>query len=485
MVFPIVGGTQSTGYDVANSLMFNASEGTDYLSRQNSSGGSRQTFTISFWYKRASTTSGMKMFTVGTSTSTDTGLFTIHHDANGRLIVAGGATTYRTTSQSFRDSTAWYHLVVAVDSTDSTADDRVKIYMNGSQLTSFDAGSSGTMTQNQNTPVNEANKYHEIGRNQPNTNQYFDGIICEFNQVDGAQLTPNYFGEFNSEGVWVPVKPGTGAGGAINYGTNGAFLEFKQTGSGQNSSGTGADTSGNDNHFARNGLSAPKSGWQDTCTNNFMTLNYNLPDGQFNTSEFTKGGTNYNADQGNDGAGQPTGTFALKSGKWYWEVRVPSEQNNRALGFCRMDRVSIDNPPQLHGTGFSATNSVVGINLQDDTIDQVDNAGSHTQHASGLTGMSNDDIFGVALNMDDGNFQFYRNGSAYGSSYNLDNASEWQEHGAVPCATGGSYQAFQFNFGNPPYSNSSSQTDGLYGDFEYAPPSGYYACCTKRLAEFG
>ena len=475
MVFPVVGGNESKGYEISNSLRFNRGD-SPYLNRTPSSAGNRQTWTTSFWIKRTSLGTSQHIFSTYTGTASINTQCDFRTDNKFQFYDSPGTGSYNwyyLTNRVFTDVSAWYHFVLAVDTTQSSASDRVKIYVNGVQETSF--SSSTNPSQNDNTADWNNDSEHRIGRHSSN---YLDGYLTEFHNVDGSQLLPTSFGEFDDNGVWIPKKY-TGS-----YGTNGFFLQFKQTGTSQNSSGIGADTSGNDHHWAVNNLAATDI-TEDTCTNNFATLNSVLADGQFNSDQLSEGNTFYNEGQGNNGAGQPTATFAFNSGKWYWEVQVPSQQNSRAIGFCRMDRVSIDQPPQLHGNGFTATNSVVGIDLTDDTIDQVDNAGSHTQHVGSLTGMSDNDIFGVAVNLDDGNFQFYRNGSTYGSSYSLSNLSEWQEHGAVPCASGKSYQAYRFNFGNPAFSISSGNNDGKYGNFEYAPPSGYYALCTKRLAEFG
>ena len=479
MVFPVVGGNESKGYDITNSLRFN-NDDSPKLTFTPSSAGNRRTFTLSVWFKLSAvaSTGERVILAADDGTGGNNNFDYIAINGNDKLFVYGyeGSENQQLIStQVFRDPSAWYHLVVAFDTTDSTSSNRIKAYVNGNQITDFDT--ANYPSQNFQTRFNN-NNAQRISSYPDQNSSYFDGYMCEYHLVDGSQLAPTSFGEFDDNGVWKPIKYDG------SYGTNGFFLEFKQTGTSANSSGIGADTSGNDHHWAVSNLAAQDI-TEDTCTNNFATINSALADGQFNTSELSEGDTFYNEGQGNNGAGQPTATFAFNSGKWYWEVQVPSQQNSRAIGFCRMDRVSIDQPPQLHGNGFTATNSVVGIDLTDDTIDQVDNAGSHTQHVGSLTGMSDNDIFGVAVNLDDGNFQFYRNGSTYGSSYSLSNLSEWQEHGAVPCASGKSYQAYRFNFGNPAFSISSGNTDGKYGNFEYAPPSGYYALCTKRLAEFG
>ena len=479
MVFPIAGGNESKGYDISNSVRFNNND-SPKLTFTPSSAGNRRTFTLSVWFKLSAvaSTGERAILAADDGTGGNNNFDYIAINGNDKLFVYGyeGSENQQLIStQVFRDPSAWYHLVVAFDTTDGTASNRIKAYVNGNQITDFDT--ANYPSQNFQTRFNN-NNAQRISSYPDQDTSYFDGYMCEYHLVDGSQLAPTSFGEFDDNGVWKPIKYDG------SYGTNGFFLEFKQTGTSANSSGIGADTSGNDHHWAVSNLAAQDI-TEDTCTNNFATLNSVLADGQFNSDQLSEGDTFYNEGQGNNGAGQPTATFAFNSGKWYWEVQVPSQQNSRAIGFCRMDRVSIDQPPQLHGNGFTATNSVVGIDLTDDTIDQVDNAGSHTQHVGSLTGMSDNDIFGVAVNLDDGNFQFYRNGSTYGSSYSLSNLSEWQEHGAVPCASGTSYQAYRFNFGNPAFSISSGNNDGKYGNFEYAPPSGYYALCTKRLAEFG
>jgi hypothetical protein len=475
VTLPGAAGEVKESYEISNSLRFNRGD-SPYLNRTPSSAGNRQTWTTSFWIKRTTLGTSQHIFSTYTGTASINTQCDFRTDNKFQFYDSPGTGSYNwyyLTNRVFTDVSAWYHFVLAVDTTQSSASDRVKIYVNGVQETSF--SSSTNPSENNNTADWNNNSEHRIGRHSSN---YLDGYLTEFHNVDGSQLLPTSFGEFDDNGVWVPKRY------IGSYGTNGFFLQFKQTGTSQNSSGIGADTSGNDHHWAVNNLAATDI-TEDTCTNNFATLNSALADGQFNSDQLSEGNTFYNEGQGNNGAGQPTATFAFNSGKWYWEVQVPSQQNSRAIGFCRMDRVGIDQPPQLHGNGFTATNSVVGIDLTDDTIDQVDNAGSHTQHVGSLTGMSDNDIFGVAVNLDDGNFQFYRNGSTYGSSYSLSNLSEWQEHGAVPCASGKSYQAYRFNFGNPAFSISSGNNDGKYGNFEYAPPSGYYALCTKRLAEFG
>ncbi len=247
------------------------------------------------------------------------------------------------------------------------------------------------------------------------------------------------------------------------------------------------DVTTNGNHFTPVNLDYRDS-VPDTPTNNFCTLNSALSDSHFNTDQLSEGNLFYNEGEGNDGDGHPTATFSVTSGKWYWEAQVPSQQNSRAIGFTRTDNIGKGNV-ELHGNGLSAANSVVGIDLTDDTIDQVDKAGTHTQHASGLTGVANNDIFGFSVDLDGGTFQMYRNGSTYGSSYNLDDLADWQTHGMTPTATGDTYMAYRFNFGQDSsfagrVATANANADGNgHGSFAYAPPSGYLALCSQNLPD--
>ena len=258
MVFPIVGGDgKPTGYDVTNSVRYDDGD-SPQLSRSMSS-GNQQVFTLATWLKRGNVGTGnQRIFSSDDEASAD---FRLRFNSSDTLeftdSYTGNSSTYTEvyTVGKFRDVSAWYHIVVAVDTTQGTASNRVKIYINGVQETNLDNGSGGSTkypAQNDNLGFGRNGKTLEVGASlySSSPRQSFDGYLAETYVVDGAQLTPNYFGEFNDNNVWVPVKPGTGAGGSITYGTNGFLLEYKQTGTSANSSGIGADTSGNNNHHS-------------------------------------------------------------------------------------------------------------------------------------------------------------------------------------------------------------------------------------------
>ena len=459
-------------YKIDQSLRFNDGD-SPYLTRDPSSAGDRQKFTYSVWFKRNNLNAEMDLFSAGDS-STDRFeiiLSAAYPDQLEIYMNTSGTIGDLVTTQKFRDVSAWYHLVVAFDTTQGTAANRVKVYINGSQITSF--ATETYPSQNFNTAVNSTSNQYISKRNYVD-DRYYDGYMAEVNMIDGQQLTPASFGE-TKDGVWVP-KSSSG----LTFGTNGFYLPF------DDSSAIGDDESSNTNDFTANNLAATDV-VPDSPTNNWCTLNQNLPDSYFNTDQLSEGNLFYNEGEGNDGDGHPTATFSVTSGKWYWEVQVPSQQNSRAIGFTRTDNIGKGNVT-LHGNGFTSANSVVGIDLSDDTIDQVDKAGTHTQEASGLTGMSNNDIFGLSVDLDGGTFQMYRNGSAYGSSYNLDDLADWQTHGMTPTASGKTYMAYRFNFGQDSTfagatTAGGNQDDNGVGNFKYAPPSGHLALCTANLPD--
>ena len=259
MVFPIAGGNESKGYEISNSLRFNDGD-SPILTRTPSSAGDTQKFTYSTWFKRSVISSESYPFlNAGSNASNYFRLNFESNDTIGAYSVSGGSDDFEyATTQVFRDPSAWYHLVFAVDTTNGTEGNRLRLYINGSEVTSF--GTENHPSQNLSTDINGTTA-HYIGRRTPANDGFYDGYLTETHLVDGSQLAPTSFGEFDDNGVWVPIKY-TGT-----YGTNGYFLQFKQTGTSQNSSGIGADTSGNDHHWAVTNLAATDV-TTDTCTKN-------------------------------------------------------------------------------------------------------------------------------------------------------------------------------------------------------------------------
>ena len=485
MVFPVVGGNESKGYEISNSLRFNDGDSPS-LARTPSSEGNRKTFTISCWVKR--TTPGSRQFIInswGGSTNDYAQVEFINDGITVQNIVSNSQQLDLRTNRLFRDPSAWYHIVVAVDSTQGTASNRAKLYVNGVQETSF--STETYMSQNNDTYFND-DIAHYIGKRGDNAN-YFDGHMTEFHMVDGSQLTPTSFGEFDDNGVWIPIKY-TGT-----YGTNGFFLQFKQTGTSANASGIGADTSGNTHHWTPGNLDATDI-TEDTCTNNFATLN--SIDTHTTSPTLAEGNLDFTGVSGT--AFTPArSTIAVSQGKWYMEYKFKTAGG---------------------GVGVMTTQSPISDHLRDDAdVRSIyrghggyyygrNNSGGIDDVGGNSVTLSADDIVGIALDLDNGYVYFHKNGTymngqdgstqgnpagnngGSGGAANHPTQLLTNQHDGVwafmaydiSTATSGRVIC---NFGNPPYTPSSGNTDGKYGNFEYAPPSGYYALCTKRLAEFG
>ena len=273
--------TLSSGYDVANSLRFNrASE--DSIDRTPGSAGNQKKFTFSTWIKRSTVGAGSgpeEFIMYGRPASnTDTRLyFTGDGDANDdRLYFQSttGNTTHTAlqTNRKFRDISAWYNIVISVNTEDGNgSSSTIQMFINGVKETSFATETYGS--QNKLFYWTD-DAITTIGRRSENNGQHFHGYVAETVLIDGQALDADSFGEFDSDSptIWKP-KDVSG----LTFGTNGFYLEFKQSGTSQNSSGLGADTSGNDNHFAVNNLTAVDQS-TDTCTNNHATLNALFPE---------------------------------------------------------------------------------------------------------------------------------------------------------------------------------------------------------------
>jgi hypothetical protein len=468
MVFPIAGGTQDTSYEVENSLRLNDDDSPKLTFTPSSAVTSeRKTFTISCWVKRGSNFgTNSFLWEMGGNDNANERIF-CRFDSNNRLNVSDSSTGFRIPNRLFRDPSAWYHIVVAFDTTDSTADNRVKVYVNGVQETSF--LTSNNPGQND-TKGFSHNSEHTIARTGIDNNFSFDGYMTEFHAVGGSQLDATSFGEFNDNGVWIPKKY-TGS-----HGTNGFYLEFKQTGTSANSSGIGADTSGNDNHFAVSNLAATDI-TTDTCTNNFCTMN--PLDNFYAQATFSEGNCKFSA------AGSPTtyvrSTQGVANGKWYWEVKIIDKAGGTSIGV-------------QEGASPGATDQM-GYNTAGVQLRQTGQRHTNGGNATYMAAQSNNDIIMIAYDKDNNNLYFGANGQWGDGSGNTDEANPSSALGitvsdfvfpALGDMDGSGTVVYEINFGNPSFSISSGNSDANgYGNFEYAVPSGYYSLCTKNLAEFG
>jgi len=219
------GATLPTGYFLGQSLRFRESASA-YLNRTPATAGNRTTWTWSAWVKRGNVGDSSYYCLFGVDGVTPNNRTEITFSANAIYIYeeVSSATIALTTTGLFRDPSAWYHIVVAIDTTQATSTNRVKLYVNGEQITSFSSATYPSL--NYNTFVNSTNT-HVIGARRyagGTVNKYFDGYMGDVYLIDGQQLTPSNFGKTNPlTGSWIPKKY------AGTYGTNGFYLSMNQT----------------------------------------------------------------------------------------------------------------------------------------------------------------------------------------------------------------------------------------------------------------
>ena len=473
MVFPIAGGTQDTSYEISNSLMFEDGDGAD-LSRTPSANGNRKTFTFSTWLKIGNIPTADYDFFSANTTNNFNDVMRIRSDESLQIsatVSGDNSNGYKFRSDmKFRDPSAWYHIVVAVDTTQATNSNGLKIYVNGSLI----SGTYDSYNQNISTSFNKDGSTMSIGHRENDGGNHYDGYISETHFIDGSQLDSSYFGKTDNNGVWVP-KQYTGS-----YGTNGFFLEFKQTGTSANSSGIGADTSGNDNHFTPTNLAAIDV-TTDTPQNNFSTLESLQQRATYGMPTLSEGNLKFGGSGHSSSWGYRASNIEVSSGKWYCEIKCSGNSHANIgifnTGYYEESHFLVQNPQNQ--TGF------YGLVHDGATVTQKRINGSLS--SASITQFNDGDIVGVYLNVDDKELQFYVNGGIQTDFGTVDiSAGTRDGYRFVAITSNGSGTEFEFNFGNPTFSISSGNSDANgYGNFEYAPPSGYYSLCTKNLAEFG
>ena len=441
-IFPGTSITPSGGYTIDQSLRFNDDDSA-YLSRTPASAGNRRTFTFSAWVKLGSATGSLALFS--SRSSLDTALFRFNNSAIQYYTRdSGGTVTANYISTSlYRDPSAWYQVILSIDSTQATASNRIKIFVNGSEVP---LTASTTMAQNLETRINTAVE-HSIAT-QTTQPEYFDGYLSEIHFIDGQALDPSYFGETDEDyGHWKPIAY------EGSYGTNGFYLDF---------SNLGEDQSGNNNDWTANNLAATDV-VLDSPTNNFCTLNPLVK--ILGSPTYSEGNLQFN---GGSGSGDDLYRGSIgtgSSGKWYFEC-------------C---------PKTLSGSGVfmvgasydTATNGAEGAYQQDgrifnQSVSVVDTVATYT------TG----DIIGIAIDVDNGTINYYKNNSLQGSS------SFTAGSNMFPSGRDNSSNVEQvvFNFGQDSsfagqLTAQNNTDDNGVGDFYYAPPSGFLALCTANLPD--
>jgi hypothetical protein len=437
-MFPIMAGNSaSTGYNLTRSLRFRASASA-YLNRTPASAGNRQTWTWSGWVKRGALSNGALF---GADGSNYAFIYFSSDSLDCGEVFGGSQQWRRVTTQVFRDPSAWYHVVFAFDSTQATAGNRIKLYVNGAQVSAFSTSADPSL--NYNSIVNTTIA-HSIGSFAAPTRQaYLDGYLTEVNFIDGQALTPSSFGSTNAlTGVWQPARY-TGT-----YGTNGFYLPFTDNSALTTSSnvGLGKDFSGNGNYWTTNNISLTSGVTYDSMTDvptltsataaNFAVLNP-LASSAFTYAEANLAVTSYTANA------SFIATIGVSSGKWYWEYIAAG--TNSMSGINQGNTLTYPGGDSV-GWGYLASSG------------EKYNNGVNTAYGSSYVA---GDVIGTALDLTAGTITMYKN-----------NVSQ----GVMASGLSGTYfPAFRSHTTGTVYVNFGQRP------FSYTPPTGFVALNTFNL----
>jgi hypothetical protein len=458
-ILPVgIGSAEEGGYQIERSLRFNSADDA-YLTRTPAGAGNRKTWTWSSWIKLGRLANAFE--------NQDT-IFNAYTDDNNRASIifqdnaenkfdffsmTGGSVNARlTTTQAFRDFSAWYHVIVAVDTTQATNTDRLKMYVNGVQVTAFSTATYPS--QNTDLQINTASA-HDIGASRFSGSvgpYYYDGLMTEVHFVDGQQLSPTDFGEFNSDtGVWQPIEY-TGT-----YGTNGFYLDFAD-----NSSTTtlGYDAAGS-NDWSTSGFSVTAGAGNDSLVDSPTRYGTDTGAGGEVRGNYatwnpldTRGGAvpiDGNLNPGVDNSKGVRGTVGVTSGKWYWEFTLVTASTDYAIG------ISNQNP---FGT-------YVGSNT--DSVGYVAAGGEVLRNASVIQTYgawnTSGKVVGFALDQDAATLQLFVDGVSQGAAFSHSLAGTIFP--MINFGTGYGTPTGAINFGQRP--------------FAFSAPSGFKALVTTNL----
>ena len=459
---------------VANSCRFNDGS-TDSLSRSNGTPSSRRIFTFSGWYKRGVSNAG----------GNNQQLFSIYTDTSNRMdfrfqgdnidFYNTGSLGRLTTNRKFTDFSSWYHVVIRVDTTQSTAADRFRLYINGVQETSFSTATYPSEDADLGTNFSTM----EIGDDSYSNSQY-DGYMAEVIYCDGQSLAPTSFGETNSDsGIWVP-KTITG----LTFGNIGYYLKFT------NASALGEDFSGENNDFTVNNLTSVDQS-TDTPNNNFCVQNSNATSIS-GAPSFTSGNLTIGS-----GSGWKTtiGTFALTSGKWYWENRGGGSGAGTLIYGIASTAV-IDAGGASSGLNNDAT---IGVNLpaygyhgSSGSMYYSNTSGNSQGRSSWGTAYNPGDLISVYLDLDNNKLYMAKNDALQVSGVGYDIQAGYSYYPmTVPYDNTLNMNYGIGSFGTTAVSSAVADTHG-FGAFEYSPNRGgaavfdgeaknFLALCTNNL----
>jgi len=473
-------------FTIDQSLRFNDDD-SPYLSWTPSSAGTEETWTFSCWVKRGNLGSFQGLLAVGTVDGSED-FFGFNGEDNLYFRFSSGSDLK--TNAVYRDSSAHYHIVLVADTTQSesgstASDSRLRLYVNGEQVTSF---SSGTMPSQDHTFRINTSAQHYLGE-YPRINSHLDGYLSEVNFIDGQALTPSSFGETGDYGEWKPIEVS-----GLTYGTNGFYLDFADSGA------LGDDESGNTNDWTVNNLTASDQ-VVDSPTNNFCTMNplaYNA----FATVTHSEGNLKVSSTtDGSQGSLAPTGTMGVASGKWYWEV-LAVDAGGSGKSATGIRKMSV-NAQMQNSSGDNAIGNQIGDIALEDDGDAYDGGGGWTTN-SYSSSFDDGDIINVAIDLDNLDFWFGINGTWVGGSNPagsatkvtldndgagyLDDGSYFTPSGCSQTGAAGVTVTMIYNFGQDSSfagekTAQGNQDGNGIGDFYYTPPTGFLALCTSNLPD--
>jgi hypothetical protein len=443
---------------ILRSLRFNSAD-TAYLNRTPASAGNRRTWTWSAWVKRSNLSAAQTLFSASNDSTTQFFISLLADNTLQALDWNGSVNLRAETLQVFRDASAWYHIVFAVDTTQATSTNRWKLYVNGAQVTSF-SGSSGYPSQNYDTAVN-ATVAHAVGREEYADTNYLNGYMTEVNFIDGQALTPSSFGQTNGNtGVWEPKRY------SGSYGTNGFYLTF-QDNSGTTSTTLGKDYSGNGNNWTPNNFSVSAGAGNDSLVDTPTPYGVDTGVGGEVRGNYATWNplvvnkptlTNGNLDADGSDLKTAISTMGVSSGKWYWEITIGSGTNTPNMGVTSFANDNADPGVYLGvGRSYVSGSGVYKNYTATSTVADSDFSNANTAGA----------VIGFALDCDAGTLAYYVN-NVLG-------------HTDTTVAAGTVLYPMTCNFNSA--ANNYRNTSVNFGQrpFAYTAPSGYKALCTQNL----
>jgi len=426
-----------------------------YLSRTFSTPTSGTTWTINFWVKKSSNGSALNLCSrLVDGSNEDRIRFTSGDALEWSVYKSGGYAGRLVTNRLFRDNSAFYNIVCVWDTTNGTAGDRMRMYVNGVEETSFSTDTNPSLNETSNFNTSGTNYIGSVG-----AGEYFNGIMSHVHLIDGTAYDASAFGEYDANGVWkAKTFP------SVTYGTNGFFI--------LKDSASVTDQSGNGNNFTVGGGTLTDT--LDCPANVFATINPLQWNGNITNASLSNGNTTYTSSETGSQYSWFYSTLGATSGKWYAEFKCV-DSGGAMIG--------------IGGNDFATSSYFTANAINSDGIGYYYNGSVFVKDVNqgSLTAINNNDIVGVAMDLDNSLVYWYLNGSVQnsGTGMSIPTSNTGFYHFVVSDASSTPTATIQANFGNgyfgtTPVASAGTNASGN-GIFEYDVPTGYTALCTKGL----